>query len=130
MLLLGACSEAWRDNKKAAGYADRLEQADPLTAQEYTEIVDFYCAALDRAFAELEPTVAEYAEAVNKGDTIRAEKASQRLTEQVASTAAERKDLTRLGSQLTVNLHQLPDSTCTRLIKYISSIYVRYSDLH
>jgi len=130
MLLAGACSEARRDNNKAAGYADRLEQAGTLTAQEYAEIVDFYCEALDRAFAELEPTATEYAEAVDNGDTERAEKASRRLTEQVASTAAGRKDLTRLGTQLTAHLHQLPDSTRTRLLQYIASISTRYSDHH
>lgn len=128
MLLFGACSEARRDNKKAAGYADRLEQAESLPAQEYAEIVDFYCAALDRAFAELEPAADDCAEALDSGDVERAKKASQRLSEQVASVAAERKDLTRLGTQLTAHLHQLPDSTRTRLLQYIASVSTRYSN--
>lgn len=126
-LLLGACS-GWRDNRKAAAYADRLEQAESVSAEEYAEMVDFYCAALDRTFAELEPVAKEHADAVNRGDSIHAAKTEKKLSEKTAEMSADRKDLTRLGSQLLRHVGQLPDSTRTRLFDYITSVSDRYSD--
>lgn len=127
-LLSGACSRSWRDNHKAAGYADRLEQGETIAAEDYAEIVEFYCGAIDRGLAEMEPLNREHARAVDGGDHELAARTSKALSQKSAEIAAERKDLVRLGSHLYMRLDQMPDSVRARLINYLAGLNTRYSN--
>lgn len=131
LLLLGACSDAARDDRRAAGYADRLERGETVSAEEYSEIVSFYCGALDRAFAELEPPAREHARMVDSGaDPDEIEKSAAKLLQKVAKVQAGRKNITRLGSALVMKMPAMPDTTRSRLVRYVSDVSTRYSDLH
>lgn len=128
MLLLAACSGAWSDNRKAASYADRIEKGESISAEDYVEIVEFYCQAIDRGLAELAPLDKEHSRAVDSGNHELAARTSKALARKSAEVAAKRKDLTRLGSQLYIHLNELPDSTRARLIDYLSSLNSRYTN--
>ena len=52
-LALSACSGAGRENRRAAAYADKIEQSESVTADEYSEMVSFYCSAIDHSVSSL-----------------------------------------------------------------------------
>lgn len=130
MLLLGACTRAQLNNRKAAGMADRLEQGESISAADYSEMVEFYCTTLDRALGELEPLAREHAAAVDKGDTELSARTASKLQNKTAEVQSKNKELTRLGSQLFNHISLMPDSIRTNLLNHIREVSTRYSDYH
>ncbi|MBD5178296.1 MAG: hypothetical protein HDR45_02495 [Bacteroides sp.] len=128
MCCASACSQAWRDDRRAATYADRIENSEAVSAEEYSEMVTFYCRALDRSLDKLKPLHDAHAAAVASGDTAMIAKTERQLTVETESVARDTKNVSRLGSQLFNHLGALPDTTRHRLLSYLSGIYDRYSN--
>ncbi len=129
LLLAAACTAAWSDNRRAAKYADRIEDAETVSAQEYSEMVSFYCAALDRTLDELEPYHRAHAKAIDGGDTAQVAKTKRQLSDKTDRVAADRKHLKRLGTDLFLHMSELPDTTRYRLLSHLADIRSRYRDL-
>lgn len=126
--ILGSCSAGWRDNRRAAAYADKIEHAESITADEYSEMVSFYCSAMDRTLEELRPYHEAHARALESTDSARVADTERELTDKTAEVSANRSDVRRLGSRLFVHLADMPDSTRRRLLTYLSDLHSRYSD--
>lgn len=129
LTVVSACSASYSDNRKAADYAERLETGEAISADEYSEIVTFYCNALDRAFSEMEPAARAHADAVEAGsDQELIERTAEDLKRKAAEAGERRRNLTRLGNALFLAMPQLPDSARTSLVTYLQSVSSRYSD--
>lgn len=125
---LGACTTAARDNRTAAAYADQIEKSEGVTADEYSEMVSFYCSAMDRALDELRPYHEAHAQALEGTDTARVARTERELTDKTNEVSANRSDVRRLGSHLFVHLADMPDTTRHRLLTYLSDLHSRFSD--
>lgn len=124
-----ACSNLQRDNRRAAKYADRIEDSEAVTADEYSEMVSFYCEALDRTLSELQPYHDAHVKAIDSGDTALVAKTKRDLTDKTDRIAADSNDLRRLGTGLFLHMNELPDSTRHRLLSYLADLRLRYSDM-
>lgn len=113
LLSLGACSQAASDNRRADSYADRLEQAESVSALEYAEIVAFYCDAIDRALAEV------------ASDTTATD---DELHSRAEAARLKRPGLTRLGNALFTSMPLMPDSTRHTLISRLGELTERYAE--
>ncbi|MDE6513178.1 MAG: hypothetical protein K2L05_03215 [Muribaculaceae bacterium] len=129
LLLASACSSGWNDNRRAANYADRIEDAEAVSASEYSEMVTFYCSALDRTLQELQPYHEAHAKALNSGDTAQVAKTQRELTEKTEQLATGRKHLKRLGTALFLHMGELPDTTRHRLLTHLAGIRTHYQNL-
>lgn len=129
LLLATACSSGWNDNRRAARYADRIEDAETVSADEYSEMVTFYCGALDRTLQELQPYHEAHAKALDSGDTAQVAKTQRELSDKTDRMANERKHLKRLGSDLFLHMSELPDTTRHRLLSHLADIRTRYRNL-
>lgn len=129
LLLTTACSSGWNDNRRAARYADRIEDAEAVSADEYSEMVTFYCGALDRTLQELQPYHEAHAKALDSGDTAQVAKTQRELSDKTDRMANERKHLKRLGSDLFLHMSELPDTTRHRLLSHLADIRTRYRNL-
>lgn len=129
LLLATACSSGWNDNRRAARYADRIEDAETVSADEYSEMVTFYCGALDRTLQELQPYHEAHAKALDSGDTAQMAKTQRELSDKTDRMANERKHLKRLGSDLFLHMSELPDTTRHRLLSHLADIRTRYRNL-
>ena len=130
LLMLGACSQAGRDDRQASIYADRLEKGEAISAREYADIVEFYCEALDRTLLDIGPAAKAYAAALEANDSTAALITAQELNRATAEAHDKRRNLVRLGSNLQAHLPDLPDTTRTRLVEHITTVTLKYSDFH
>lgn len=127
-LMAFSCSQTWSDNRQAAVYADRIETSEAVSAEEYSEMVTFYCQALDRTLANLKPFHEAHVAAIESGDTALIAKTGRELTDKTESSARDSKNVKRLGTQLFNHMGELPDTTRHRLLTYLADVYSRYSD--
>lgn len=127
-LALSSCSGAGRENRRAAAYADKIEQSESVTADEYSEMVSFYCTAIDHALDELRPYHEAHAAALDGDDRERIEATARELTDKTEKVSQQRKDVKRLGHHLFVHMADMPDTTRHRLLNYLSGIQARYSE--
>ena len=129
LLLATACSSGWNDNRRAAKYADRIEDAEAVSADEYSEMVSFYCDALDRTLKELQPYHEAHARALDGGDTAQVAKTQRELTDKTEQLTNGRQHLTRLGTDLFIHMGEIPDSIRYRLLSHLADIRTRYQNL-
>lgn len=129
LLLTTACSNLQRDNRRAAEYADRIESTEAITADEYSEMVSFYCAALDRTLGELQPYHDAHAKAIDSGDTALVAKTKRELTDKTDRIASDSKHIQRLGTNLFLHMSEIPDTTRHRLLSYMADLRTRYQNL-
>lgn len=127
-MALSACSGARRENRRAAAYADKIEKSEGVTADEYSEMVSFYCTAIDHALEELRPYHEAHAAALEGTDTARVAATARELTEKTEKASRDRKDVKRLGHHLFVHMADMPDTTRHRLLTYLSDLQTRYSE--
>lgn len=126
LLILSACSEAWRENRRAEIYADRIEDSEAVTAQEYSEMVSFYCGSIDRALDELKPYHQAHADAIAGGNTSEISRTAAVLTDKTEEISAERQQVKRLGTTLYKHITEIPDTTRQRLVGYLKGIKAKY----
>lgn len=127
-MALNACSGAWSENRRAAAYADKIEKSESVTADEYSEMVSFYCSAIDNALDELRPYHEAHSRAIEESDSARIAATANELTDKTEAVSAKRENVRRLGSQLFVHLGDMPDTTRHRLLNYLSGLQTRYSE--
>lgn len=127
-MALNACSGVWRENRRASAYADKIEQSEGVTAYEYSEMVSFYCTAIDHALEELRPYHEAHAAALEGANREKVSATERELTDKTRKVAESRKDVTRLGTRLLEHMTDMPDTTSRRLRNYIFSLHSRYSE--
>lgn len=130
MIALAGCTSAQRDDRQAGLYAERLERGEAVSADEYAEMVEFYCSALDRTLDEIEPAARAHAEALESADSVRVVETAMALDKAASEAHKRRENLIRLGSGLQRNFVFLPDSLQRRLTDHILAVTLRYSDFH
>lgn len=128
LLLVGACSNVAGDDSRAAAYADRLEQGEAVSAEEYAEMVDFYCNVLNRFDAEIEPLAAAYVETIGSGDSEAVAIALEDLFNAVAQLDADNPNVVRLGNYLVQHAEQMPDDVREKLESCLQSFISHYSN--
>lgn len=127
-IVLAGCSQAQRDDRQAGLYAEQLERGEAVSAQDYADMVSFYCDALDHTLEEIEPAAKAHAAALNANDSLRITTTATDLNQATAKAHEKRKNLVRLGKNLQYHMANIPDSTRNRLTDHILKITLRYSN--
>ncbi len=127
-IALAGCSQGQRDDRRAGLYADKLERGEAVSAQDYAEMVSFYCDALDNTLEEIEPAAKAHAAALKAGDSLRIVDTAAELNEVSTKAHQKRQNLVRLGKGLQYHMADIPDSTRTRLTDHILKITLRYAN--
>lgn len=124
LLTLSACTP----NHQAGTYVKQLRSGEPVSAQEYAEMVDFYCEALDDILDELEPYHRKLSDAIDSGNTELTEQHAEALQRAQGKLIDKNRNVTELGSELAMRMPLMPDSTRLRLFRHIADISTRYSN--
>lgn len=129
MLTAGACSASRDiDNEKAREYAELLNSGEEVSAEEYTDIVEFYIESIDGVMERMEDAARAHADAIREGDPGRVEKTAEALGKASRKMATDYAGVTALGSALYTRLNVLPDSARQALVTHIAALSTRYSD--
>lgn len=128
LLTLCSCSSGARQERQAELYAERLESGETIAAEEYSDMVSFYCRSLDNMLAEIDPVARKHADAVDSGDEQKAQLTAKELNDKTAEMADKHKAVGRLGQGLHRHMSQLPDSAREQLINHILEISLHYAN--